>query len=202
VRITAIFEEWYIGDGTYPPLHKHQLVNMAFEMHPQRLCPGDGEVTRFQHVGNAEYDFTGIVLRHYRDDELPVLLIEADGFRFYISNGTVPFTNYQQDQLVSGRGMLTLDHFLWAEFGNEYESDPPNLFYTLCVARITEMQIPETHITRRESGLGAPTWVPTGEVQNIRETESMEERKWEVGFYLVEYDDEGVTGQVVPRTAT
>jgi hypothetical protein len=202
VRITAIFEKWYIGDGTYPPFRRHQFVNVAFEMNPQRLFPGDGEVSRFQHDGNAEYAFTGIVPRHYRDDETPVLVIEADGFRFYICEGAVPPENFQQGQLVSGRGTLTLDHYLWAEFGIKYEIDPPNLFYTLRVARITEMQIPATHITRSDSGWAAPTWVPAGEVQNSHELESMDQGEWEDGFYVVEYDDEGIGKQVIPRTIT
>jgi hypothetical protein len=80
--------------------------------------------------------------------------------------------------------------------------DPPNLFYTLRVARITEVEIPTSHINRSETGWSAPTWLPAPEVQNSCEVKSMDERKWEVGFYLVEYDDEGVSGQVVPRTAS
>ena len=202
MRITAIFEQWYIGDGTYPPLRRHELVNVAFEMYPQRLCAGDDGATSLRHAGNAEYEFTGIVLRHYRDDETPVLLIEANGFRFYVSDCTVPFENLQQGQRVAGQGTLTLDHYLWAEFGNKYEPDPPNLFYTLRVARIIEVQIPESHISRSDTGWAAPTWLPAAEVQNSHEVENMDHREWEVGFYVVEYDDEGIGDQVISRTAT
>jgi hypothetical protein len=88
VRITAIFEQWYIGDGTYPPLRKDDLVNLAFEMYPEVLRSNGGEPTRMHHAGNALYEFTGIVLRHYCEaNQTPVLLIEVDGFRFYISDG-------------------------------------------------------------------------------------------------------------------
>lgn len=202
MRITAIFEQWYIGDGTYPPLRKHQLVNVAFEMCPQSLRGADGGATILRHVGNAEYEFTGVVLRHYRDPETPVLLIEADGLRFYITDSAASFEKCQQGQWVSGQGSLTLDHYLWAEFGHKYDSEPPNLFYTLRVARITEVEIPESRIARGKTGFAAPTWIPAGEVQNSREVVSMDKREWEVGFYVVEYDDEGVGEQVVPRTAT
>jgi hypothetical protein len=119
-----------------------------------------------------------------------------------VSNGATPFDHLQQGGRVSGRGALTLDHYLWAEFGYKYDRDPPNLFYTLRVARIAEMEIPTSHISRSEKGWAAPTWVSSPEVQSSREVESMDERKWEVGFFVVEYDDEGVGGQVVPRTAS
>jgi len=170
-------------------------------MYPKGLTADDGRATTFQHVGNAEYEFSGTVLRHYREQKPHVLLIEAGGFRFYVSSGVTPFDDIQQGKRVSGRGTLTLDHYLWAEFGHKYDCDPPNLFYTLRVARITEVEIPTTHIRRSETGWAAPTWVSAREVQNSREVESMDERKWEVGFFEVEYDDEGVEEHVVPRTA-
>jgi hypothetical protein len=202
MRLTAIFEEWYIGDGNYPPLRKQQLVNVAFEMHPQEMSAVAGDSTILHNVGNAEYEFAGLVLRHYRDAEEPILLVEADGFRFYIADSAASFENLHQGQWVSGKGTLTLDHYLWAEFCHEYDSGPPDLFYTLRVARISEVEIPASHIVRDETGHSAPTWLPAGEVQNSREVESMAELKWEVGFYLVEYDDEGVGKQVIPRTFT
>jgi hypothetical protein len=202
LRIAAIFEQWYIGDGTYPPFRKNQLVNLAFEMYPERLTVDEGRAATLKHAGNAEYEFSGTVLRHYCEHKPHVLLIEADGFRFYVSNGATPFDHLQRGERVSGRGALTLDHYLWAEFGHKYDCDPPNLFYTLRVARITEVEIPTTHIGRSETGWAAPTWVSAREVQNSREVDSMDERKWDVGFFVVEYDDEGVGEQVVPRTAT
>jgi hypothetical protein len=124
-----------------------------------------------------------------------VLLIEADGFRFYVSDRVVPFEDFQQGQRVSGQGTLTLDHYLWAEFGNEYECDPPNLSYSLRVASITEVEIPASHITRSDTGLPAPTWVSAGEVQNSREVASMDHR-----FYVVEYSDEGVGKNAISQS--
>jgi hypothetical protein len=103
--------------------------------------------------------------------------------------------------MISGRGTLTLDHYLWAEFGHEYDLDPPDLFYTLRVTRITEVEIPERHIARTENGYSAPTWLPPAEIHNSREVESMAEQKWDVGFYVVEYDDRDLGKQAVSRTA-
>lgn len=32
LELTAIFESLYIGDGTYPPLHKGMPVNLSFRI--------------------------------------------------------------------------------------------------------------------------------------------------------------------------
>ena len=88
MEIFAAFETWHLGDGNYPPLKRRQLVNLSFEIEPDRLTLTE-ETTpqRFHHCGQAEYDFTGVVLRVYREDSLDrIVVVEADQFRFYLNS--------------------------------------------------------------------------------------------------------------------
>lgn len=111
MEIFAAFETWHLGDGNYPPLKRRQLVNLSFEIEPDRLTLTE-ETTpqRFHHCGQAEYDFTGVVLRVYREDSLDrIVVVEADQFRFYL-NSTLA-KGVGRGDYVSGRGTLTLDHY-------------------------------------------------------------------------------------------
>ena len=69
MKLTAIFEEWHLGDGNYPPLNKGQLVNLSFEIQPTKIEITDGglHTEEFSHIEEAPYQFCGRVLKVYDD---------------------------------------------------------------------------------------------------------------------------------------
>ena len=81
----------------------------------------------FNHLANAEYQFTGMVLWVYQDGDPsdPIVVVGADQFRFYINSRVIPAL--RRGDVVSGRGTLVLDHYIWVEFLPRYV-DPPDLF--------------------------------------------------------------------------
>jgi hypothetical protein len=87
MRLTAIFENWHIGDGNYPPLHRGQLVNLSFEFEPTTLAKVSSETTKeFIQLGNAEYRFCGSVLNIYLNSpkNTPSIAEGLDGDEFGI----------------------------------------------------------------------------------------------------------------------
>lgn len=72
MELTAIFESLFIGDGTYPPLHKGQLVNLSFEITPKRITETFKDTPeRFNHLGSGEYSFCGEILKTYPNADDP-----------------------------------------------------------------------------------------------------------------------------------
>ncbi|MGA2039466.1 MAG: hypothetical protein ABSH42_09340 [Bryobacteraceae bacterium] len=199
MEIFATFETWHLGDGNYPPLKKGQLVNLSFEIEPDVLTAAQKDAPqRFHHLGQAEYEFTGVVLCVYRDDSSDrIVVIEADQFRFYINS---PLTEgVGHGDTVSGRGTLALDHYIWVEFLADY-SDPPDLFYKLRVMDICRVQIPERFIVRSGRNVSLPTRVKLydygpGDLTNV---ESITDEEY-VSF-IVQFADADVPLEPIPRT--
>jgi len=192
----AVFETWHLGDGNYPALKKGELVNLSFEIEPDELANADASSSeRFHHCGQAEYEFTGTVLRTYGcdTDSDRVVVIQADQFRFYISS---PLTaGLLVGNKVSGRGTLALDHYLWVEFLSQYP-DPPDLFYSFRVAEITRAKIPERFIKR--SGLNVSGASEEYAPGDVTEVESITDEGC-CSFY-VHFSDENVPAIAIPRT--
>jgi hypothetical protein len=94
----------------------------------------------FSHLGQAEYRFTGLVLRVFReaDPSDRIVVVEAHQFRFYINSPSA--LNLQRGDSVSGRGTLALDHYIWVEFLSSYYA-PPDHFYILQVTDICRYMI-------------------------------------------------------------
>ena len=199
MEIFAAFETWHLGDGNYPPLRKGQLVNLSFEIEPDVLTPADENAPqRFHHLGQAEYQFTGVVLRVYRDDSSDrIVVIEADQFRFYISS---PLTEgVGHGDAVSGRGTLALDHYIWVEFLADY-SDPPDLFYRLRVTDICRVRIPERFIVRSGRNVSLPTRVKPDDYgpDDLTHVECITDEEY-VSF-IVQLADVDVPLEPIPRT--
>jgi hypothetical protein len=83
MELYAVFETWHLGDGNYPALERGMLVNLSFEIEPDQLQRGGPLPSRFEHLGAAEYDFSGEVLRVYRDDGDPLIVIAASSSSTY-----------------------------------------------------------------------------------------------------------------------
>lgn len=196
----AVFETWHLGDGNYPALKKGELVNLSFEIEPEELTNAEASSSeRFHHGGQAEYEFTGTVLRTYGFDTDPdrVVVVEAGQFRFYISS--LLSTGLLVGNKVSGRGTLALDRYVWVEFLSQYP-DPPDLFYNLRVAEITRARIPERFITRSGLNLSYPTRVASEEYGpgDVTEVDSITDEGC-CTFY-VHFSDENVPAIAIPRT--
>jgi hypothetical protein len=157
MELFAVFETWHIGDGNYPPLKKDQPVNLSFEFQPDELSLAESDApSEFHHLGQAQYRFSGTVLRVYSRDggTYPIVVIEADHFRFYMHSPLA--ATFNAGDIVTGRGTLLFDHYLWVEFLSTYP-DPPDLFYKLRVGDIWRRQLPERFISRSNRATSWPT---------------------------------------------
>jgi len=199
MEISAVFETWHLGDGNYPPLHKGQLVNLSFEIEPDTLNRAEeNEPRRFHHCGFAEYEFAGSVLRLYREDESTQLaVIETDELRFYIAS---PLTQCLRcGDYVSGRGTLSLDHYLWVEFLDEYPN-APDLFYSLRVTDICRAHIPERFIVRSGQSLSYPTRVAPDDYgpDDVTYVEAITDEEFVT--FIVQFSDAELPSEPIPRT--
>ena len=175
-----MFETWHLGDGNYPALKKGQLVNLSFELQPEVVAMAENSAApEFHHLGQAEYRFTGFVLRVYReaDPSEQIVVVEADRFRFYINSPAV--LTLQRGDLVSGSGTLALDHYIWVEFLPSYVN-APDLFYTLQVTDICRCRIPERFIVRSGLNSSGPTRVRPDEYGpgDVTHVDTVSDEEW------------------------
>ena len=196
--LTAVFESWHVGDGTYPPLRRDQLVRLSFELqlgHP--FIPMTETTGELEHCGDAVYRGHGLVLRRYSESSPAIAVIEANNFRFYV-HGTaaeraIPGT------WVGFEGTLLLDHYAWVEFLGRY-ADPPDLFYNLRVTRIRRVTIPERFVSRGGGGKSYPTHVGPTEFGKSEDLETMEGQDFEEEFYVLDFNSKGLEPADIPRT--
>src|SRR5580700_5455044 len=114
MKLTAIFEEWHLGDGNYPPLSKGQIVNLSFEIEPNTIAIEDDglHTEEFTRIEETMYQFCGRVLRVYDDLGDVIVVVQANRFKFYIdwlSKQPPPSVG----NMIRGRGQLLLDHYAW-----------------------------------------------------------------------------------------
>jgi hypothetical protein len=213
-RLTAIFEDWLLGDGCYPPLHRDQLVNLAFMIESTDLHREHVGESTFESREDATCRLHGIVTWVDSTRSTPIVALEADGFRCYVESSKV--AGWQPGMGVAVEGTLLLDYYIWTEFVIERYPDAPDLFYPLRVTRIRRAYVPETTIVRGERSVASPTSVPLDEVaaEDLQEVETMvDEQDSEVdadessalavyrpAFFLVDFTDDGLLTRQIPRT--
>jgi hypothetical protein len=201
MRLTAIFENWHIGDGNYPPLQRGQLVNLSFEFEPRTLAKASSErVKEFIHLGNAEYRLCAGVLNIYESElDNEIIIIEALGFRFYVLSKDMG--RYAPGDLVVGVGTLLLDHYIWVENLEEFK-DAPNLFYALRVKQIRKVQTPARFIRRYEGGKSLPTRLAPDDYadSDVEDIETMEGQPFDEEFYIIDFDSAEANKDAVRRT--
>jgi hypothetical protein len=202
MKLTAIFEEWHLGDGNYAPLRKGQIVNLSFEIELTSIETTDGEMqaTDMGQIDEGMYQFCGRVLRVYEDSSDIIVVVQTNDFTFYIdwlSKEAPP----HEGNIVRGQGKLLLDHYAWVEFLSEYKN-PPDLFYTLKVTRIRAVHIPESFVQRHEKGYSYPASLKPEQypTEDVIEIENMAGQPFEVAFYIVDFDDDGLEGVRIPPT--
>ena len=134
MKISAIFESWYLSDGNYPPLRQGELVNLSFELAPGRVTRvSASEPEAMIQIDGAEYQFCAKVPKIY--DRLTV--VEAEGFRFHICYFPEKPKHLEEGDKIWGIGVLSLDCYLWVEFMHRY-ADAPDLLYQPRVTGIYE----------------------------------------------------------------
>ena len=82
--ICATFEEWYLGDGTYPPLYRGQKVNLSFYIVPTELKAVENGDSYFKQIKHSNYSFCGKVIRSYSDSDKQIIIVDTGDFKFYI----------------------------------------------------------------------------------------------------------------------
>lgn len=197
MELNAVFETWHLGDGNYPALAKGMLVNLSFEIEPHQLQRGGQAPSCFEHLGEAEYGFSGEVLRVYRDDGDPLIVIACGEFQFYILS---PLTRgLVTGDRVHGKGTLVLDHYIWVEFLGSY-ADPPDLFYNLRVDAIKRIKMPERFIMRSGNSISYPARIQPSEYgpDSVTEVDRIEDA--ELCHYIVRFSDQGLPDVPIART--
>jgi hypothetical protein len=172
VKISASFPSWYITDGNYSPLRNGELVNLSFELVPERItCVSASEPEHMVQIGGAEYQFCAKVLKIYSADR-PLAVVEAEGFRFYIYQLPEKTEHFEEGDKIWGIGILSLDHYLWVKFLHQYV-DAPDLFYKLRITGICEL--PEQK-----------------QVESMAHSEAFD--------WLVNFGSDGVNAEAIPKT--
>jgi hypothetical protein len=79
-------------------------------------------------------------------------------------------------------------------------SDAPDLFYSLRVARIRKISVPDKFVSRHEKGKSLPRRVGPGDFAHVEELASMEGQPFDEEFYVIDFDSTGVEGTGVALT--
>jgi hypothetical protein len=201
MELTAIFENWHVEDGNYPPLYRGELVSLSFELEPITIAKTSHDHTKeLIHLGNAQYRFCGGVLKVYDSDlDSEIIVIKSSDFRFYVLSQEVG--RYSPGDTVIGEGTLLLDHYIWVENREKYK-DAPDLFYNLRVKQIRKVQTPERFIVRYKDGKSLPTRLAPSEYtgSDVEVIETMEGQPFDEEFYIIDFDSEGVEKEKIGPT--
>jgi hypothetical protein len=183
--ICATFEEWYLGDGNYPPLHKGQKVNLSFYIAPAEKTLHSDEQYLFEQIKYSDYKFSGKIIRNYHKSDKQIIIVDVGHFKFYIEEFDASF-KASEGQFISGRGQLLVDYYIWVENLRDYP-EPPNIFYNSKVERIIKVSMPERFIDRHENGLSSPASLTTEDFSDneMQEIEDMRNEQLSTVFYLL-----------------
>ncbi|HUZ59450.1 MAG TPA: hypothetical protein VMU83_11780 [Hanamia sp.] len=167
--LCVTFEEWYIGDGTYPPLRQSQNVNLAFYIQPYEKHFTEKETYFFKQSKNSEYEFGGKVIKDFQNADTHLIVVDTNEYLFYIEIADTNKNTFE-GQFVFGKGQLLIDYYIWSEHFCNYE-DAPNLFYSFTIDKIRKVKIPEKFIHRHDKGFSAPTSLSTEDYNDINTEE-------------------------------
>jgi len=185
-KICVTFEEWYIGDGTYPPLTKGQNVNLAFYIQPYDKTFTTNSTYLLKQLKKSDYEFSGKIIRDFQDSDKRVIVVDTQKLLFYIE---IPDTETKslEGQFVFGKGQLLIDYYIWAEYFCNFEN-APDLFSNFYVDKIRKVKIPEKFIHRHNNGFSAPTSLGTNDYNenDTEEIEDMNNKKSDTSFFLLD----------------
>jgi hypothetical protein len=184
--LCVIFEEWYLGDGTYPPLHRGQKVNLSFYTFTKDIQVADKQPTYLKQIKDADYSFCGQVIRTYKQDDAQLVIVDVGALKFYMEIRKDSLS-LSIGQFICGSGPILIDYYAWVEYLSSYE-DPPELFYNFSVSKIRKVKIPEKFIYRNDKGMSHPTSLssPDYSLNDIVEIENMADDDGSTSFYLLD----------------
>ena len=136
ISLCAVFEEWYIPDGGYPPLKKGQKVNLSFKMFYHDYEITGEELYVFEQIKNAEYNFSGRIIYKYSD----IIVVDTLAFKFYIETKRDNAEDIRVGQFIKGKGDIHLDPYVWVLSLDRYENHP-NIFYSFVIEKINKVVI-------------------------------------------------------------
>lgn len=185
-NICATFEEWYICDGTYPPLKKGQKVNLAFYIQPNEKTITTEAEYYIRQVKNSDYEFCGKVIRDYQDTNNHLIVVDTKQVIFYIE---LEDNNEKalEGLSIKGQGRLLIDYYIWAEYFCNYQN-APDLFYNFKIAKIRKVKIPDKFIYRNEKAFLIPTSLSTNDYDDddTEEIEDMNINLSDTSFFLLD----------------
>jgi hypothetical protein len=183
-KLCTTFEEWYLGDGTYPYLSKGEKVNLSFCLNADTLDHSTNEELSLIQLSQSDYTFNGKVIRDYVLEGNPLVVIDTGDFKFYVEPGKdfVPISG----QYLSGKGQLKVDYYNWVE-NLEVLDNHPNLFYSFKIESILKVNIPEKFIRRYGKGMSYPASLSHEQYgpEDVTEIGDMEAEGNETCFYLL-----------------
>jgi hypothetical protein len=179
--LCTIFEDWFINDGSYPPLKKGQKVNLSFSMHLHNYEIAGEELYSFEQIKNAEYSFSGkIIYKHYN-----VIVIDTLSFKFFIETDRYNIENICGGQFIKGNGDIHFDSYVWVLGLDRYENHP-NIFYNFVVENIFEVTISKDYIVSVGNGVRFPCSLRNDKYSDndIKEVNRIDSHKGLVFFLL------------------
>ncbi len=181
---TAIFESWLLGDGTYPPLHVGQEVNLSFELKPREAAEASPSEPLFlREEGAAQYEFCAEVVWKQDEDEA-IAVVSAGNCSFFVEG--LSAQTLHVGMRVRGVGTVLVDYYIWVENVDGYPG-APDLFRSFHVISIQLATIPERFIRRGKTTVSAPSWVDPHQVQ-LTQIEQMTEDS--IGsFFILELSE-------------
>jgi hypothetical protein len=196
-NLCVTFEEWYLGDGTYPPLHRGEKVNLSFYISATDLNLTDNNSSYLKQIRDSDYSFSAQIIRNYENGDRQLVILDTGELKFYIE---VPKRNLPLTvgQFVCGTGQILIDYYAWVENLDSYDN-PPDLFYSFSVEKIRKVKIPEKFINRNDKAMSYPSSLAISEysIDDTIEIEDMRNDTENTCFYLL---DLKAINESIPKT--
>lgn len=197
IDLCVIFEEWHLGDGTYPPLHRGEKVNLSFYIPTNDFKIADKQESYFIQIKDSDYSFCGQVIRNYKENDRQLIIVDTGTFKFYME---IPGKKLSLTvgQFICGSGPLLIDYYAWVENLRNYKNRP-DLFYNFKVDKIRKVQIPEKFIYRNDKAMSYPSSLSSKDYSenDMLEIEDMDRDNGNTSFYLL---DLKTINEQVPKT--
>jgi len=165
LSLCAVFEDWLLEDGTYPPLEKGQKVNLSFWIDLNEIKIEENNIYEFEQIKYSEYNFCGKIIYKHPNH----IIFDAGYFKFYTEKKDI--VNISVGQFIKGNGILKVNPYIdWTEVLDK-NKNRPDIFYNLIIDKIFELKTPEKYITRKGGSESGPSSLPINEYINVDKKE-------------------------------
>lgn len=184
-KLCAIFEDWFLGDGIYPPFRKGQQQQLSFMLRLLTSAQTGSRRCYFTQLQDAEYVFGGRIIRHYElHNNRQLVVIDTGSYIFYFEE-PADRAGFAVGHFIEGRAQLLVDYNLYFEqidysgapFSGLFQQNStllllnyclvdrdrpesrlqvPGLLYSLSVRDIIKVTIPSRFLTRKDNCLSYP----------------------------------------------